>query len=574
MKKITKAFENLKLRSKILILIIFINIVTTLFYTYFTYDLNRDYAIKSIDDRLKSAVYGAHNFLTKGYHDKIFHKSSIQEDLHLENLKELSEFSKNINIAYVYSMIKRDDKVLFTSSSSNDEDIEAGEIDEFFDEYVDATDKLKNVFETKEITFEESSDEYGSFRSVLIPFTNKYGEVYLMGADIEMSYINDELKEVIINSILIGIVMFIFAIVISIFLINFIVKKIPIIESALIEFFKYLNREIPKANLIDMNSNDELGIMSKIINENIEKIREGVEKDNRLIDNITEISENIEKGSLKDRIKYSANNPSLNRTKDVINKMLDSMELSFENILNVINVYSKQDYTQNIEKGEFIDEFAELIDGINKLGKDISSVILKNAYDSLSLQRDSNYLKEFIETITLSNNNLLTDMEKVFEIAELIKKSGKDTIKKIKILNNEKEDIKLSISNLSSIYENITPFISKIEFNSEFEKIKINTSIKDMQETFSDINLTLNRLENLTKDVLSDVKNQYDVIEEINSLMKILYSVTTKNSEMTKDTNLVAIELANVSNRIREDVISKNFIGKDNIMIFLQYIDR
>ena len=255
MKKLTKAFENLKLRSKILILILFINLVTTLFYTYFTYNLNKNYAIKSIDDRLTSAVYGSYNLLTKEYHDKIFNENSILKDEYLNKLKELSKFSKNVEVAYVYSMIKRDDKVLYTSTSASDEDIEASEIDEFFDEYSDATDELKDLFNTQKITFEESSDEYGSFRSVLIPFTNKYGEVYLIGADIEMSYVDYELEKVITHSILIGLGVFIFAIVISIFLINFIVKKIPIIEDGLIEFFKYLNREIPKANLININSN-------------------------------------------------------------------------------------------------------------------------------------------------------------------------------------------------------------------------------------------------------------------------------------------------------------------------------
>lgn len=573
MKNLIKVFENLRLRTKILILIIFINIVTTLLYTYFSYDLNKDYAIKSIDERLKSAVHGAYNILNEEYHNRIFDKNSISSEEYLSKLKKLSLFSKELKVAYVYSMIKRENKVYFTSSSASDEDIINGEIDEFFDEYSEATEKLKNVFDTKLTTYEQSSDEYGTFRSILIPFTNKFGETYIVGADIDMSYVNDELQEVIINSILIGIGVFIFAIVISIFLINFIVKKIPIIEDGLINFFKYLNREIPKAELIEMSSNDEFGKMSKVINENIEKIRVGIEKDNKLIDNITHITESIKRGSLKNRIKQSANNPSLNRTKDVINEMLDSMEESFDNFLTIINAYSKQDYTYTIDKGEFVDEFAELIDGINKLGKDISSVILKNAYDSLSLQRDSNYLKEYIDKITLSANESLSNMRKILEFTEVIKSSSDTIVKKIEAIEVETKDIKSTIMSLNTISKNISLFIDEIELSRD-DRVKANTTIKDMQEAIYDINLILSRFDNFTNELFSDIKNQYEVVKEIDSLIKELYTVSKKSSNMTQDTNLVAIELAKVSNRIREDVVSKNFVGKDNIMIFLQYIDR
>ena len=42
-------------------------------------------------------------------------------------------------------------------------------------------------------------------------------------------------------------------------------------QFGLINFFKYLNKETDEAQLIGINSKDEIGVMSKIVDENIEK---------------------------------------------------------------------------------------------------------------------------------------------------------------------------------------------------------------------------------------------------------------------------------------------------------------
>ncbi len=52
-------------------------------------------------------------------------------------------------------------------------------------------------------------------------------------------------------------------------------------QEGLLDFFKYLNREEKNVKLLDHDSNDEIGIMTKVINENIEKTKTNIEKENK-----------------------------------------------------------------------------------------------------------------------------------------------------------------------------------------------------------------------------------------------------------------------------------------------------
>ncbi len=64
----------------------------------------------------------------------------------------------------------------------------------------------------------------------------------------------------------------------AIILILYVIKKIikdPILkfQNGLIEFFSYLNNEKDNTYEIDINTNDEIGAMSKLVNKNIEQIK-------------------------------------------------------------------------------------------------------------------------------------------------------------------------------------------------------------------------------------------------------------------------------------------------------------
>ncbi|RXJ60441.1 hypothetical protein CRV04_00005, partial [Candidatus Marinarcus aquaticus] len=69
-------------------------------------------------------------------------------------------------------------------------------------------------------------------------------------------------------------------------------------QTGLLSFFRYLNKEEREAHLIEINSKDEFGAMSTVVNDNIKKIQAGLLKDNEAVSEALSVVEQAIKGHL------------------------------------------------------------------------------------------------------------------------------------------------------------------------------------------------------------------------------------------------------------------------------------
>ncbi|RXJ89340.1 hypothetical protein CRU87_09530, partial [Aliarcobacter trophiarum LMG 25534] len=65
-----------------------------------------------------------------------------------------------------------------------------------------------------------------------------------------------------------------------------IVTSLNIFQSGLLSFFAFSNKESTKVELINLNSTDEFGTMTKVINQNIVKTQDLITQDNALIEDV------------------------------------------------------------------------------------------------------------------------------------------------------------------------------------------------------------------------------------------------------------------------------------------------
>ncbi len=110
------------------------------------------------------------------------------------------------------------------------------------------------------------------------------------------------------------------------------------------EFFAFINFERKDIKLINVDSKDELGSMSRIINKNIQNTKNNIQKDRDLIADTIRVASEINKGNLNVKIELGSNNPALNELKDIINEMLKTLNTNISNILRVLTSYLKLDF--------------------------------------------------------------------------------------------------------------------------------------------------------------------------------------------------------------------------------------
>lgn len=178
------------------------------FFVYYQYQQTYQTKLAQIDQQLISAVKAVPYLLGENYHNNISGPQHISRAEYLELAKKLSLYAKDVKLKYVYSMIQVDGKVHFTSSSYTEDDLLRGQLSYFYDYYPEATEANKAAFASIAPVFEESVDQFGHFRSVLVPYQSADGTMYLAGADIAITDLDQWLMASMQHSVLSGSIFF------------------------------------------------------------------------------------------------------------------------------------------------------------------------------------------------------------------------------------------------------------------------------------------------------------------------------------------------------------------------------
>ncbi len=236
------------------------------------------------------------------------------------------------------------------------------------------------------------------------------GEIF---AVFDASSLSEMLTDSIKTSILITLLVLMVAAFIIIFSVNFIIKDVEKLENGLSEFFKFLNKDVSIADNIDLNSNDELGAMAHIINDNITKIQADILKDEALISEAKNIIDKVKHGLYDDTISLTTSNRSLEEFKNSVNDMIVTTKKHFDTMNSTLEVYSKYDYRKELKIDDISKDgvFELLINDINRLRDAISSMLVDNKLTGLTLQESSSELLMNIDILNSATNEAAVSLE-------------------------------------------------------------------------------------------------------------------------------------------------------------------
>jgi len=232
-------------------------------------------------------------------------------------------------------------------------------------------------------------------------------------------------------------------------ILNFIALIITIIIAFLIlkDIFKKLenlnngveNLLITKntSSRIEINSNDEIAVISTNFNKYLQTIDDGIKDDNIFIDNANKTIANVKKGCYINIISGHTSNNSLEIFKNSVNDMIYSTRIHFEDLTQLLDEYSNYDYRNEL-KLQDIDEdgvFGLLSKDINKLRDAITSMLVENKSNGLTLERSSNVLRD---NVNILNTNSIQSAAALEETAASLEEMTKN------ISNNTNSIVKMA----------------------------------------------------------------------------------------------------------------------------------
>ncbi len=162
-------------------------VVGVIVYGYIIYLDDKKQLQENIDARLRIAAKSMTVILGDDYHDTVF-ENEIDAKVNHDGVRGfLNEFAQNQKVRYIYTLVTRDGRLYFVSTSDSDSEVMADSDAKFMEEYLTAPKELvelaKNGIE-KEV-FAEYTDKWGTFRSIFILKKTKKGHTYIAGADVD-----------------------------------------------------------------------------------------------------------------------------------------------------------------------------------------------------------------------------------------------------------------------------------------------------------------------------------------------------------------------------------------------------
>ncbi|MCT7911630.1 Cache 3/Cache 2 fusion domain-containing protein [Arcobacter lacus] len=197
-------------------------------------------------------------------------------------------------------------------------------------------------------------------------------------------------------------------------------KSLKKIKDGLLSFFQYLNREITHVEKINIDSEDEFGVIAKQINENIEKIEKSIDEDRKLINETIAVLGEFEQGDLCQRLNIEVSNPALMQLKNVLNNMASTLESNIDNVLHILEEYAHYNYLNKISTKDLKEHLLKLATGVNTLGDSITEMLIENKSIGLQLDKSSNVLLSNVDKLNISSNEAAASLEQTAASLEQI----------------------------------------------------------------------------------------------------------------------------------------------------------
>ncbi|MFV0561770.1 cache domain-containing protein, partial [Malaciobacter mytili] len=256
---------------------------------------------------------------------------------------------------------------------------------------------------------------------------------------------NSEINQIITKTLILSIAVAIIISIIFIFISNKVIIT-PIIkfQNGLLEFFKFINKEITEVKPLEILANDEIGKMSIVVNENIDKTQKIIEQDAKLIDNVKEIVKSVNMGLLDKRVTKESDSQSLSDLKNLINEMLNTLQnlvgANINNLSAVLESYSNYDFTKQLDKSNS----GKIGNEIMQLNAMITKMLNQNNNDGIILENSSKELSQNVETISKNATSQAASLEETVASIEEITSNIKNTNEKAQEMLRISSDTKNS----------------------------------------------------------------------------------------------------------------------------------
>jgi hypothetical protein len=173
-------------------------------FSYWTSSRAKDRMLVDIDHQLSLAAKSLKYLLAPDFHDRAIDKDTITYSEELQNRKAISSLAFETKFAWLYTLAEKDGKFYFSAPTVTKDEAKQQKR-WYWLAYDDIPIEFVNAFKHNKSNYVEYKDKWGTFRSIALPQTSPGGTRYLACADVDISFIDQMIRDAFWESSLTGV---------------------------------------------------------------------------------------------------------------------------------------------------------------------------------------------------------------------------------------------------------------------------------------------------------------------------------------------------------------------------------
>ena len=487
------------IKKELLLIFLSVTLITIITISLILYFFMYDMQLNSIKETVKNNAVCATMLIDSKIHKNL--KANQEETQEYKDINQkLFDYGNNAKMTYVYTLRKLDDNVVFVVDNyyGHEGGEDSAKIDEVYD--VDLTYISKAFNGEIAVTDKPITDEWGTFISAFVPIKDGEEIIGVLGVDLDISYIND-LKMNILKYVLIAsIISLSIAFIISILFSNNIKKYINIF---IIKLKEISSNSADLTNKINVKSKNEFGTLANEINNLLENNREMICKIKRVLEGISNSSENIVAASEENSATISDISNNTNQILDkhtyLDNTVSSNVELLYDldgSLNELLNAY--QEMNRKISEANRINtKGIQVLNNLKDKNNNSNNLIKEVSGEIINLNDKSNEIGNIIDVIsTIAKQTNLLALNAAIEAARA-GESGKGfavVAEEIRTLADQSTESATSIGqlikNMQNQIINVTQSINLISDSI----VNQNITVDETSDLFNDFNNSITQL--------------------------------------------------------------------------------